>query len=273
MKLLFIGDIVGRAGRDAVKEHLPGLRKDLALDCVITNAENAAHGFGITEKICAELYEAGVDIITLGNHAWDQREVIPYLERDKTLVRPINYPPGTPGRGVVKHKLPGGKQIVVINVMGRLFMELLDNPFFAVDQALQQYKLGHNVDAVVLDVHAEATSEKMAMGHYFDGRVSFVVGTHTHIPTADAMILGGGTAYQSDAGMSGSYDSVIGMDKKACIDRFIKKPVLERMTPAKGEGTLSGVYVVLNDKGLAEHIEPVRLGGRLIQARPGAVAS
>lgn len=269
MRLLFCGDVVGRPGRDAIAAHLPGLRQRLDLDFVVVNGENAASGFGITDKICRQLFEAGADVITGGNHSWDQREVMAYIAGEPRLLRPHNYPPGTPGRGAGVFEARRGKKVLVLNVMGQLFMEDLDDPFAAIAAELARHRLGATVDAVVLDFHAEATSEKMAAGHFVDGRVSLFVGTHTHVPTADAMILRGGTAYQSDAGMCGDYDSVIGMDKTVPIERFVKKIKGERLSVAGGEGTLCAVFVETDDKtGLARRIAPVRVGGRLAETVP-----
>ncbi len=269
MRLLFCGDIVGRPGRDAVLARLPGLREQLKLDFVIANGENAAAGFGITEKICRQLFEAGVDVISGGNHSWDQREVMGYISNERRLLRPLNYPAGTPGRGAGVFETKRGKKVLVINVMGQLFMEDLDDPFAALTAQLAQYRLGATVDAVVVDFHAEATSEKMAAGHFLDGKVSLFVGTHTHVPTADAMILPGGTAYQSDAGMCGDYDSVIGMDKAVPVERFVKKVRGDRLSVAGGEGTLCGVFVETKEPtGLAERIVPLRLGPRLAESLP-----
>ncbi len=271
MNLLFCGDIVGRAGREAVTGRLPRLRKELALDFVIANGENAAGGYGITGKICEELFAAGVDAISGGNHSWDQREALGFIDREPRLLRPQNYPDGTPGRGAAVFDVPGGRKVLVVNVMGRLFMDPLDDPFACVERALAKHRLGATVQAIVVDIHAEATSEKMAMGHFVDGRASLCVGTHTHVPTADTMILPGGTAYQSDAGMCGDYDSVIGMDKVAPLARFTRKLPTERLKVASGEGTLSGVYVEIDDKtGLATKIAPLRAGGRLTPTRPDA---
>ncbi|HIJ39317.1 MAG TPA: YmdB family metallophosphoesterase, partial [Rhodospirillaceae bacterium] len=219
MRILFCGDILGRSGRDAVVEHLPGLRQGLRLDFIIANGENAAHGFGITAKICEELFGAGVDVITLGNHSWDQREIISFIDSEPRLLRPRNYPPGTPGRGAGLFPAPRGRKVMVMQVMGRLFMDPLDDPFRAVEAELQRTPLGGVAHAVVIDLHGEASSEKMALGHFVDGRASLVVGSHSHVPTADAQILPGGTAYQTDAGMCGDYDSVIGMRKEAAIAR------------------------------------------------------
>jgi len=269
MRLLFCGDIVGRPGREAVTSRLPGLRKALALDFVIVNGENAAGGFGITAKICDELFAAGVDAISGGNHSWDQREALGYIDREPRLLRPLNYPAGTPGRGAAVFDVPGGRKILVLNVMGRLFMDPLDDPFACVERELGKHRLGVTVQAIVVDIHAETTSEKMAMSHVVDGRASLCVGTHTHVPTADTMILPGGTAYQSDAGMCGDYDSVIGMDKAAPVARFTRKLPTERLSVASGEGTLCAVYVEIDDKtGLATKIAPLRAGGRLSPALP-----
>ncbi|MDJ0611178.1 MAG: TIGR00282 family metallophosphoesterase [Kiloniellales bacterium] len=272
MRLLFCGDLVGRSGRQALADHLPDLRRRLALDFVIANGENAAGGFGITEKICAEILDLGVDVITGGNHSWDKREAMAFIDRQPRLLRPQNYPSGTPGRGAAVFPAAGGRKVMVLNVMGRTFMDPLDDPFACVEQALSRQRLGGTVDAIVVDLHCEATSEKMAMGHFVDGRVSLCIGTHTHVPTADAMILPGGTAYQTDAGMCGDYDSVIGMNKSEPLNRFTRKLPGERFAPALGEGTLCGVFVELDDRtGLARRIEPVQLGGRLQTRLPAAL--
>ena len=269
MNILICGDVVGRSGRDVILENLPSLRRDLSLDFVIVNAENAAHGFGLTDKICAELYEAGTDVITTGNHVWDQREIIAYIGGDPKLLRPVNFPHGTPGSGVVVAEATRGRKVMVVNVMCRLFMDPLDDPFAAMEKVLASQRLGGTVDAIVVDVHGEASSEKMAMGHVLDGRASLVVGTHTHTPTADAQILTGGTGYQTDIGMCGDYDSVIGMKKGPAIDRFRRKMPGERLSPADGEATLCAVFVETDDAtGLARHVAPLRLGGRLAPAWP-----
>ena len=223
MRLLFLGDIVGRPGRNAVIERLPGLRDRWRLDCVVINGENSAGGFGITEAICDEILAAGADAVTLGNHTWDQRETLVFIERQPRLLRPANYPPGTPGRGATLIDTRSGQRVLVVNVMGRLYMDPLDDPFAAVDRELETCPMGQVADAAIIDVHAEATSEKEAMGHHLDGRASLVVGTHTHVPTADHRILAGGTAYMSDAGMCGDYDSVLGMQKEESIRRFLQK--------------------------------------------------
>jgi metallophosphoesterase (TIGR00282 family) len=263
MKILFIGDIMGRSGREALEKHLPKLRENHNPDTIIVNGENAANGAGITEKICKEFYNWGVDVITTGNHVWDQREILAYIERDKKLLRPHNYPPGTPGSGVVTTQAANGQKITVINMMARLFMDSLDDPFRCMEDILKNHRLGQNTDAIFVDLHGETTSEKMSFGHNFDGRITAVIGTHTHIPTADAHIMSNGTAYQSDAGMTGSYDSVIGVEKSIAIHRFVKKTPGERMRPAKGEGTLCGAIIETNASGLAKSITSIKLGGIL----------
>ena len=269
MRILFLGDVVGRSGRDGVCNALPELRRRLNVDVAIVNGENAAHGFGLTEAICKQLYAAGADVITTGNHVWDQRELLSYIDRDPRLLRPLNFPAGAPGRGATVVEAGHGRRIAVLNVMTRLFMDPLDDPFAGVARAIQPFPLGGAVQAIVVDVHGEASSEKMAMGHWLDGRVSLVVGTHSHIPTADAHILVGGTAYQTDVGMCGDYDSVIGMKKEPAVQRFVRKLPTERLSPADGEATVCGLYVETDDKtGLAQRVEMIRLGGRLASTCP-----
>lgn len=264
MRLLFLGDLVGRNARDAVIAQLPQLRAARKLDCVIVNAENAANGFGITPQICNDLYAAGADVITTGNHVWDQREIIPHIERDTKLLRPLNFPDGTPGRGATIVETARGQKVMVINIMARLFMDALDDPFAALDKLLKFHRLGGDVQAIVVDFHGEASSEKTAMGYHADGRVSLVVGTHTHIPTADTRILPKGTGYQTDAGMCASYDSVIGMDAQLAVNKFVRKMPGERLRPAEGDVTLCGVLIETDDKtGLCTVIEPLRIGGVL----------
>ena len=269
MRLLFLGDLVGRGGRTAVIERLPSLIAEHHLDFVIVNGENAAGGFGITEEILRNVLDAGADVVTTGNHAFDQREALVFIERVPNMLRPLNYPPGAPGKGVGVFVTKDGRRVLVMNIMGRVMIEpQLDDPFRAVDRELELCPLGKACDAVIIDFHAEATSEKMAFGHYVDGRASLVVGTHTHVPTADHQILKGGTAYMSDAGMCGDYDSVIGMAKEEPLQRFLRKLPVERMRPAEGEATVSGVAVETDDAtGLAVKIAPVRIGGRLTEAR------
>ena len=269
MRILFLGDVVGRSGRDALTSALPGLKSKLRADLVIVNGENASHGFGLAPDMARAFLAAGADVITLGNHSWDRKEIIPYMEQEPRILRPANFPPGTPGRGAVVVDVPGNRRALVMQVMGRLFMDPLDDPFRAVQAEIQKHRLGGTIQASVLDIHAEASSEKCAFGHSFDGLVSFVVGTHTHVPTADHQILPGGTAFQSDAGMCGDYDSVIGMQKGGAALRFWRKMPGEKLAPAEGEATLCGVFVETNDAtGLATRIEPLRIGGRLSQVMP-----
>ena len=268
MRLLFIGDVIGRAGREAVSRHLPALKEELALDFIILNGENAAHGFGLTRRLADEFFALGVDCITTGNHWLDQREILTFIGEDDRVLRPLNLPKGTPGRGVNLFQAQNGEQVLVIAPIGRVFMEPQDDPFAAVARELELCPLGEGADAIVVDFHAEASSEKMAMGHFCDGRVSVVVGSHSHVPTADAQILPGGTGYQSDAGACADYDSVIGMDKNEPLQRFLTKMPGGRMTPAEGPGTLCAVFVETARNGLAQRIEPVRLGGRLKSTRP-----
>ncbi|MBZ6077303.1 TIGR00282 family metallophosphoesterase [Microvirga puerhi] len=269
MRLLFLGDVVGRAGRNVVIDRLPALKERWRLDFVAINGENAAGGFGITEAICDDLIQAGADAVTLGNHSWDQRETLVFIERQPRLLRPVNYPPGTPGRGANLIESASGHRVLVVNVMGRLYMDALDDPFAAVDRELDACPLAQVADAVIVDVHAEATSEKEAMGHHLDGRASLVVGTHTHVPTADHRVLGGGTAYMSDAGMCGDYDSVLGMQKEESIRRFLQKTPGPRMEPGLGEGTLSGIAVETHDRtGLAVRVAALRLGPHLEESWP-----
>jgi hypothetical protein len=269
MRLLFLGDVVGRAGREAVTAYLPGIIPAWRLDAVVINGENAAGGFGITESIANELFDAGVDVITLGNHAFDQKEALIFIERQARLIRPINYPAGTPGRGSTIVKTRSGARVGVVNVMGRVFMDALDDPFLALDRVLPGLELKHATDAVVVDFHAEASSEKQAAALYCDGRVSLFVGTHTHVPTADHRILSHSTAFVTDVGMCGDYDSVIGMDKEEPLNRFLRKISSSRFEASDGPATLTGVAVeIREDNGLAKAIYPVRFGGILEKIIP-----
>jgi metallophosphoesterase (TIGR00282 family) len=270
MRLIFLGDVVGRSGRDAIVRELPMIRDRYRPELVVLNGENAAHGFGITEDIYRQLRDAGADVVTLGNHSFDQREALVFIERAPELLRPVNYPPDTPGRGVILAQAHSGKRVLVISVMGRVMIEpVLDDPFLAVQREIDLCPLREMADAIIVDMHAEATSEKMAMGHFVDGQVSVVVGTHTHVPTADHQILPKGTAYISDIGMCGDYDSVIGMAKTEPLNRFLRKLPTQRMEPANGPATISGVAVETDDgSGLATRIAPIRLGGRLQPALP-----
>ena len=269
MRLLFVGDVVGRSGRAAVLQHVPLLRQRWRLDFVIVNGENAAGGFGITEGIVQEFLAVGVDAVTLGNHAFDQREALVFIDRQPRLIRPANYPAGTPGRGAAVVENGAGARLLIVNVLGRIFMEALDDPFAALERELASFPLGEACDAVVVDVHAEATSEKWALAHYLDGRASAIIGTHTHAPSADHRILSGGAAFITDVGMTGDYDSVIGMDKDEPLRRFTKRIPSGRFEPAQGPATLCAVAVEIASTGLAKAIAPVRIGGLLDAAAPG----
>ncbi len=269
MRILFLGDVVGRSGRKVVLAELPSLRTRYGCDFVIVNGENAAGGFGITEAICDELLDAGADVITTGNHVWDQREALVFIARQPRLLRPVNYPAGTPGRGAGIFKARNGAQVMVINAMGRIFMDALDCPFQALDRELGQGDIKTKADAIIIDFHAEATSEKQALGHYVDGRATAVIGTHTHVPTADDHVLPGGTGFMSDVGMCGDYNSVIGMQKDEPVHRFLTKISRGRIEPANGEATLSGLAIETDDAtGLAKAVAPVRIGGRLRPIEP-----
>ena len=270
MRILFVGDVVGRTGRTAITDHLPGMIRDWSLDLVIVNGENAAGGFGITEAIYQEFLDAGADAITLGNHAWNQKEALVFIERAPRLIRPLNFPRHSPGRGAALVDTKNGKRALVINAIGRVFMEPSHNdPFAAVERELDACRLRESADAIVVDFHCEATSEKQGAGHFCDGRASLVVGTHTHIPTSDHQILPGGTAYMTDAGMTGDYDSVIGMKKEEPLRRFTTGIPSARFEPAEGVATMSGIAVETDDNtGLAIKVAPVRIGGRLEPAVP-----
>ena len=267
---MFVGDVVGRSGRAAIEAHLPSLRERLCIDAVVVNGENAAGGYGLTAKIAQQFFDHGADLITLGNHAWDQRELLDFIDAEPRIVRPLNMAPGTPGRGIGEVCLNDGRRLVVLQVLGRLFMGLADDPVRALDAELADIKLGANADAILIDVHAEATSEKLAHGHGFDGAVSAVVGTHTHVPTADHRVLERGTGFISDVGMTGDYDSVIGMDKHASLERWRSPlPGKKKMEPALGEATLCAVFIETDDQtGLARRIEPIRVGGKMPLAMP-----
>ena len=269
MRLLFLGDIVGRSGRTAVCEALPNLISRYGLDFVIINGENSAGGFGITEAILNDLIDAGADCVTLGNHAFDQKDTLVYIDRHDRLIRPLNFPRGTPGKGATLLKAKNGADVLVINAMGRVFMTELDCPFRAIDNEITACSLKMGADVIFVDFHAEATSEKMCFAHFVDGRASLVVGTHTHCPTADHQILNGGTGYLSDAGMCGDYDSSLGMDKGEPRNRFLSKVPKGRFEAAQGEATLCGIGLEISDRtGLCERIAPLRLGPRLEETVP-----
>ena len=268
MRILFIGDVIGRPGRDVVNAQVPVLRESLKLDFVVANGENSAGGFGLTRAIANEFFASGIDCITTGNHWADQKEILSFLGDEDRILRPRNLPPGAPGKGANLYQARNGQHVLVINPLGRVFMEPQDDPFAAVEAELSACPLGEAADAIVVDMHAEATSEKMAMGHFCDGRATMVVGTHSHVPTADAQILPGGTAYQTDAGACADYDSVIGMEKFEPLQRYTRKLPTNRFSPASGPATLCGVVVETGTRGLAARIEPVRVGGRLKPSVP-----
>lgn len=269
MRILFVGDIMGRAGREALETWLPKLKNDLKIDVAIVNGENAAHGRGITEKFCKQFYDWGTDVITTGNHIWDQREIIAYIRRDPKLLRPANFPEGTPGNGYYLHEISEGRKILVVNMMARLFMDPMDDPFAKMESILGEYRMGQNCHAIFVDFHGEATSEKLCFGHHFSGRISGIIGTHTHVPTADAHVIAGGTAYMSDAGMSGDYDSVIGVRKDMAIGRFTKKMPGEPFIPASENKMLCGAVIVTDDNtGKALSIAPLRTGDVLSETMP-----
>jgi metallophosphoesterase (TIGR00282 family) len=264
MRILFLGDVVGRAGRAAVVRELPQLKRALAADFAIVNGENAAGGFGITETICQDLIDAGADVITTGNHVWDQREALVFIDRQPRLIRPINFPPGTPGRGAALFEAENGARVLVINVMGRVFMDAMDDPFQALDRELHGGALKAKADAIIVDLHAETTAEKQTIGHFLDGRVTAVLGTHTHVPTADEHVLPGGTAYMTDVGMCGDYLSVIGMRKEEPLQRMQSKIPNARFEPALGPATICGAVIDVDTRtGLAKAIAPLRVGGLL----------
>ncbi|MFM9975697.1 MAG: TIGR00282 family metallophosphoesterase [Beijerinckiaceae bacterium] len=269
MRILFVGDIVGEPGRNILQQKLPELRRRWKLDIAVVNGENAAGGFGITEEIYRDFIDAGADAVTLGNHSWDQREALVFIERAPRLIRPVNYPPGTPGRGAALIETPDGRRVLVINAMGRLYMDALDDPFRAVEREVDACPLETACDAILVDMHAEATSEKQAMGYFLDGRVSVVVGTHTHVPTSDHRILPAGTAYQSDAGMTGNYQSILGMDRHEPVRRWLTKTPASRFEVAKGPAMLCGLAIETDDRtGLALKVAPVRIGAVLDEALP-----
>ncbi len=269
MRVVYVGDVVGRSGRTVLLERIAEIRDRLRLDALVVNGENAAAGFGITSKICEEMLAAGVDVVTTGNHVWDQKDTVAYIARQPRLLRPLNMQPGTPGAGAVEMRTARGQRLVVLQVMSRLFMKPLDDPFRAIERELQRWRLGKTCDAILVDIHGEATSEKTAFGHFLDGLVSLVAGTHTHIPTADAQILPGGTGYITDVGMTGDYDSVIGMDKLNALARWRHDTPQPKLEPALGSATLCAVYLETDDEtGLARRVAPLRIGPRLAETWP-----
>ena len=265
MNILILGDVVGPAGVKAVKEKLPKIIREKKVDFVILNGENAADsGRGITKKIFEEFLEAGADVITTGNHVWDHKDAEDIASKNQKFLRPLNLPKDSPGNGegvFVKN----GKRFIVLNLMGNVFMKKCDDVFVEAKKFIDRFKLGNGkADFIIVDMHGEITSEKMAMGHLFDGKATMVVGTHTHVPTSDHRIMEKGTAYQTDLGMSGDYNSVIGMNKDNSLKKFLKDSSAENHFPALGEATISGLLVTADDKtGLAKKVQPIILGGSL----------
>ena len=275
MKILFLGDVVGRSGRTAIIEQLAKLREDWKLDFVVVNGENASNGAGLTSAHAKALLDAGADVLTLGDHSFDQKDMIQFCEAEPRIIRPLNFSKSAPGKGAKVFEASRGRKVLVAQALGQVFMKRpFDDPFSALETMLKAHPMGGHVNASLIDIHCEATSEKMAVGHFCDGRASIVVGTHTHVPTSDTMILPGGTAFQSDAGMCGDYNSVIGMDKAEPLRRFITGMPKGRFEPANGEATLSGIYVETDDRtGKATRVEAVRQGGRLSQQGPAGPSS
>jgi hypothetical protein len=256
LKIVYLGDVVGRSGRDAVFNNIEAIREKFRPDVFIVNVENSAHGFGATPGICRDFLSKGVDALVMGNHTFKHKELMSFLDENKRIIRPMNFPASLPGKGFIEIEAPSGKKLLIVQVLGRVYMEAVDCPVQSLDNLLKNYTLGKNIDAIFVDIHAEATSEKQALGHYLDGRVSAVAGTHTHVPTADARILKNGTAYITDVGMCGDYDSVIGSDKEEPINRLINRHSTGRLSASKGKGTVYGVFIETDDKtGLGKSIE------------------
>lgn len=260
MRIFYCGDVVARSGREVVSKNLARIRSELKADVILVNVENSAHGFGVTPGICRDFIAKGADVLITGNHFLNQREIISYLQECPVIIRPANIPEENSGRGFTVFELADGRKILVIQVLGRLFMEAVDCPVQAIDKILKSYVLGKNIDAIFIDIHAEATSEKLSLGYYLDGRVSCVAGTHTHVPTADARVLPLGTAYITDVGMCGDYDSILGFTKEAPINRLRRRFTAERLEPANGSGTLYGILIDTDDKtGLAKSITQIKM--------------
>ncbi len=270
MRILYLGDVMGRSGRTAVVERLPALRTDWALDFVVVNGENATGGAGLSPAHAEALLGAGADVLTLGDHAFDQKDMLRFVETEPRVLRPLNFARDAPGRGARVFEAGRGRKVLVAQVLGQVFMKrAFADPFSAIETVLKAHPRGGMVQASLVDIHCEATSEKMALGRWCDGRASVVVGSHTHVPTADAVVLPGGTAYLTDAGMCGDYDSVIGMQADEPMRRFVTGMGAQRFTPASGEATLCGLLVETDDRtGRALRAVPVRQGGRLAPAAP-----
>ena len=268
MNILFLGDIVGNSGCTAIKKFLPNIIKLKEINFVVVNGENAAkEGVGITENIVNELISCGVDVITTGNHVWDQKETLEFIKKEKRLLRPLNLSGDVPGDGFGIYSSIGGYKVGVLNLMGNVFMKKCDDVFLKSKKFIEQNKLKENFDFLIVDFHGEITSEKMAIGHIFDGNATFVVGTHTHVPTNDGRVLDNGTAYLTDAGMCGDYNSVIGMNKDNSLNKFFKKEAVKHF-PAEGEASLCGAIIEANPKnGLASNIHQFIFGGQLKKER------
>lgn len=259
MKIVYLGDIVARTGREAVKNAVGYLKETYNFDALIVNADNAAHGFGCTPKICEQLFNAGITAIVTGDHVWNQKDILPFLDENKRIVRPLNYSDKLAGTGVREIPVDSGKKLLLVEVVGRVFMEEVDCPIKVTDKILEKYTLAQNIDAIFIDIHAEATAEKQAFARYFDGKVSAIIGSHTHVPTNDASILPKGTAYQTDTGMCGDYNGVIGFDEYAPIERLKNKNSPCRLEPCSGKATICGCFIETDDKtGLAIDVEPIK---------------
>ena len=262
MKILFCGDVVGRSGRKAVLELLPKLKEKWALDFIIVNGENAAHGFGLMPRMFYEFVEAGADVVTMGNHTFDKKDIFETLDKEPYNVRPLNYPEGTIGHGFCIKMAANGKRVAVVQLLGKLFMKQYENPFATMEKWLMEQ--ANNYDVLIVDYHAEASAEKQAFGLFMDGKAALVIGTHTHVPTGDAKLLSDGTAYMTDAGMCGDYNSVIGQQFGGAISRFLDKTKIERLQPSEGLGTFCGALVEIDDNtNKALKIEAVRIGPHL----------
>jgi metallophosphoesterase (TIGR00282 family) len=265
MKILFLGDVAGPSGCKAVQDYLPQIKKKNKIDFVIANGENASEtGVGITEKNAEDIFKAGVNVITSGNHIWDQKEAIEHITKEKRLLRPENLIEGSPGKGFEIYSVPSGEKIAVLNLMGNIFMKKCEDVFKTAEKIFNKFRLKRDADFIVVDFHGEITSEKMAMGHYLDGKATLVIGTHTHVPTSDFRVLENGTAYQSDAGMCGDYNSVIGMNKENSLKKFLNNKEAKKHFPSLGEATLSGIIVDGDlNTGLAKSVKQFLFGGVL----------
>ena len=264
MRFLICGDVVGNAGKEIIIKNVPLLRKNESIDFVIINGENSFNGFGITKEICEKFYSIGVDVITSGNHIWDHKKIMSFIDSDQRLLRPLNYPKTAPGKGFGIYETKKGIHVVVINILCRLFMDLVDDPFLSLEDILKLIKNKYKKMIIIVDIHGEATSEKMALAHFLDGKVNIVIGTHTHVPTADQQVLEKGTFFQTDLGMCGDYDSVIGMKKDTSILRFRSKHLKTRAETANGNATLCAALIDINEKKFSVNsYKQIKIGGKL----------